>query len=650
MAIVDMSVFTLISPVTKREELLKELQRFKYVHFKDLRNLDEELSPGLDVMEEAKLEESSNKVSFILGQLRPYDSRPQGLKANLIARPAYDLEELAKKRATIDEETLYSQVKSLSNSMEDINQEIVKAQAQLVELEPWQSLDCDLSLFEETASAVVQMGSLPRRFEESLNQNLLEHPDVYFKKVSEASGMVYGYFIYLKENRQSLEDLLRSHGFSQQEVLGSLSPKAEKERLTLKLEDLAKDKAKLEEAFTEKAKDLDQVEVLYEYYENQKLINRATENFVTTSHTDILSGYIPTKKLSKFESTLKKCLGEEFYLEAEEADVEGDIPVLLENNALVDSFSGITSMFAMPKYNEIDPTPLLAPFYWLFFGMMGADLGYGILLLILSTLVLKFVPLPKSQKDFLKFFFYLSFSLIIWGLIYGSFFGGLIPMKGLIDTNKDFTTLLILSIILGAIHLYFGLGIKGYMLIRDGHYLDAVYDVLFWIMAITGGIVLLLSITMGLSPDIKAIGKWVMIIGMVGIVLFAGRDAKSIGGRLASGVYELYGISSYVGDFVSYSRLMALGLSGGFIALSINIIVDMVIHNGILGMVAGIFIFVFFHIFNIFLSMLSAYVHTSRLTYVEFFGKFYEGGGKAFKLFETNPKYIEIKDTQGGKQ
>ncbi|NLY37655.1 MAG: V-type ATP synthase subunit I, partial [Tissierellia bacterium] len=342
-------------------------------------------------------------------------------------------------------------------------------------------------------------------------------------------------------------------------------------------------------------------------------------------------------------------LEQEYYLETQVADPETDVPVLLENNALADTFSGITSMYAMPRYNEIDPTPLLAPFYWIFFGMMGADVGYGLLLLVLSALVLKFVPLQEGMRKNLKFFFYLSISLVIWGFIYGSFMGGLIPLKGLIDTNKDFTTLLILSLIMGMIHLFFGLGIKGYMLIRDKKYMDTVYDVLFWFMAIVGGIVFLLAIALALDPILKTTGKWVMIAGMLGIVAFAGRESESIGGRLGTGLYELYGISSYVGDFVSYSRLMALGLSGGFIALSINIIVNLVIDKGIFGLVAGVIIFVVFHLFNIFLSMLSAYVHTSRLTYVEFFGKFYEGGGKAFKLFKTQPKYIDIKNTQGGK-
>ena len=154
-------------------------------------------------------------------------------------------------------------------------------------------------------------------------------------------------------------------------------------------------------------------------------------------------------------------------------------------------------------------------------------------------------------------------------------------------------------------------------------FLDALFDVGFWYMALIGGGLFLIAIVMGLAETVKNVALIVMIIGMVGIVLTGGRESKSIPGKLAGGLYSLYGISSYVGDFVSYSRLMALGLSGGFIATAINMMVDMLFAKGILGILAGIVVFVVGQFFNIFLSILSAYVHSIRLTYVEFFGKFF---------------------------
>ena len=181
------------------------------------------------------------------------------------------------------------------------------------------------------------------------------------------------------------------------------------------------------------------------------------------------------------------------------------------------------------------------------------------------------------------------------------------------------------------------------MLIKNRRPLDAVYDVLFWYMALSGGILYLVAKLMNLSSSLATVSGIVSVIGMVGIVLTGGRESKSVGGKFGNGLYSLYGISSYVGDFVSYSRLMALGLSGGFIASAINMIIGMVA-GGTIGKLFVPLIFVGGHFFNMFLSFLGAYVHTSRLMYVEFFGKFYEGGGKPFKDFRTESKYINMDD------
>ena len=161
-------------------------------------------------------------------------------------------------------------------------------------------------------------------------------------------------------------------------------------------------------------------------------------------------------------------------------------------------------------------------------------------------------------------------------------------------------------------------------------------------MALMGGIGFLLSMVIDIPSTVANVALVVMIIGMVGIIATGGRESKSIGGKLAGGVYSLYGITSYVGDFVSYSRLMALGLAGGFIAVAMNMIMSMLFNAGPLGIIPGVIIFIGGHIFNLFLSTLGAYVHTARLTYVEFFGKFYEGGGKAFKTFRNKSKYINM--------
>jgi V/A-type H+-transporting ATPase subunit I len=246
------------------------------------------------------------------------------------------------------------------------------------------------------------------------------------------------------------------------------------------------------------------------------------------------------------------------------------------------------------------------------------------------------------MKDFMKFFFYLSFPTIFVGAIYGSFFGDFIvlPTK-ILDPNIDINTVLILSLTLGVIQILCGLVIKAYSLIRIGLIKEAFYDAISWMITLISIGLLVAAKSLNWPSFLATIFMVTMIIGMATIVLTNGRDAKTKAGQIAAGAYELYGISGYVGDLVSYTRLMALGLSGGSIAGAFNLLINTL--PGVAGLLFGPLLFVLMHIFNLALSLLGGYVHTARLQYVEYFGKFYEGGGKPFKAFKTSEKFVKIK-------
>jgi len=304
-------------------------------------------------------------------------------------------------------------------------------------------------------------------------------------------------------------------------------------------------------------------------------------------------------------------------------------------------------MYSVPKYKEIDPTPLLAPFYIFFFGMMLSDAGYGLVMFVGTLIALTTFNLDEDTRRSIKMFFLLSISTIFWGIMYGSYFGDFIKIAPLwMKPDSNVGLLMIVSVVMGLIQIYVGLGIKAYMQIRDKDYFGAFADVGLWYITLTGAIIWALSAfvdlaSLGVPAVIIAIAKYGTIAGMVGIVLTNGRQESSIGGKLGQGFYALYGITSYVGDLVSYTRLAALGLATGFIAYAFNIMVSMV-STSWATIIFGIAIFVVGHVFNLFINALGAYVHTCRLQYLEYFGKFYEGGGTSFEPLKYNSKYFKI--------
>jgi V/A-type H+-transporting ATPase subunit I len=648
MAIVKMSNFSLFAFDSERENLLHELQKFEFVHFLNL-NKDESLKEiGLKTVEVPEsilaIDEDISMVNYAIDILSNYYIRETGIKAMQKGQECFDFTQLEERAKNIDYLPIYEQLKSLWTRKEGLNQDIEKLKTKIEELNPWMGLDSPIKDIYSFDQSEVILGFIPKKLRTSLENDLMDMKYTYLEFISQDKDNEYLILLTSKDESEYVNDILKNNSFSKSLLIGNTTPKNEISILNQKIDNLNVDLQKYETEIRSLAVNLPNLEIVYEYLSNLKLRIVSSENFLMTESVNVIQGYIPTNMVDKFSEVVKSILGNVYYLEIEDAELENpDVPILLKNSKFAESFESLTGMYALPRYNEIDPTPFLAPFYFLFFGMMGADVGYGLVMLIGTFIVLRKFNLNESTKRFVRFFYYLSFSVMMWGFLYGSIFGGIIPITGLINPAEDYNTLLILSIIFGLIHIYFALGMRAYLIIRDGKVIDAIYDVGFWYLALTGGIVYLLNMVVSMPPIFKSISFIAMIGGMVGIVATGGRSATSIGGKIGGGIYSLYGISSYVGDFVSYSRLMALGLSGGFIAGAVNMMAGMVADKGIIGIIGAIIIFIVGQIFNLGLSLLGAYVHTIRLTFVEFFGKFYEGGGKGFDLFRSKPKYINLK-------
>ncbi|WP_297687949.1 V-type ATP synthase subunit I [uncultured Anaerococcus sp.] len=635
MAIVKMNKFSLLAFEEKRSLLLDILQNFNYVHFNDLKVKEDEtyLKELTNSTKIQALDEKLDKLAFAIETSLKYSSKEEDKDFKRL-----DIDEVYKDSKNFDFNLIYDKLIKLVKEREGLVDKNQAIEQKIGDLNPWKDIDVDIRSLYDSKRVYVETGTISSQFYDGLKKSLVDKNfnESLIYRYSEVDKTSFIVAIASLDEEERFKELLREYGFSRISIKADASVSQSLSALKKEEANLKTEIKKIEAEIGDFDKYLEDFYLYQSYLVNEKSKEEATENFLKTSQMDVIEGYIPESMTDRFKADIEKSLDKEYILDIKDADKDDpDVPIILENNAIVEPYESVVETYALPKYNEFDPSLLVAIFYTIFTGFMIGDLGYGVLGVIATLVILKTKDLPKSTEKMIKLFLGISLSACCFGILFGSVFGGIIDVPfGWIDTQTDINTLIVMSLVIGGIALFTALGMKAYMYIRDGKVLDAIYDVVFWYMALAGPIAYALTK--------NKIGLYVMGVGMIGIVLFAGRDAKSIGGRIGSGVYELYGISSWVGDIVSFLRLMALVLSGGFVAYAVNVIVKMLFGAGIGGIIGGILVFVLFQLFNMFLSYLSAYVHSLRLIYVEMFGKFYEGGGVKFKEMLEDTKKILI--------
>jgi V/A-type H+-transporting ATPase subunit I len=434
----------------------------------------------------------------------------------------------------------------------------------------------------------------------------------------------------------------------------------ELERLDKRLEQIQVRQGQLEKVARDFSKELKNLRVSYDYYNWRLQQKYARRNFASTESTVLIKGWMPKKSIDLVEKDLKK-VTKKFVVSEIEPDEGEDSPVLLLNKGVMKPFQSVTGIYGLPLPNELDPTPYLSIFFIAFYGLALTDAVYGLLMFAIMFVVLKYLKIPKESQGLLRLLMYAGIVTFIMGTLFGGWasltveqapawltttndVGETVFIGQKISAIKNPLNVLILSLTLGFIQVLVGVYMNFIWKFKNENKKDALIDHFPWVYLLTVigfGIMLMAGLLPG---SLGGLIKILLYIGLAGIVLTQGRDKKNIVLKFLSGVLGLYGLVGYLSDVLSYSRLLALGLATSIIGLAVNTIAGLVNGIPIVGIILALIVLIVGHVFNIGINALGAFIHSGRLQFVEFFTKFMEGGGQAFKPLKRDSKYVRLDD------
>ena len=612
-------------------------------------------------------EEKLSDIRYLNRTLTPHYVDPvPALDRMLGERPEATMKELEELASKTDLKTICDTTRAVEHETGEVKLKLSEAKLNFSILSSLEFFDCPLSVLTEGTRTVTGLaGTVKAEKVSSLRaalgdfSTLSEDTELIIAPYDEKdkSQDVYAVLIYSRSVENEVKDLCAKNGLSLIEIPASLTgtPIEEKEKISGLISELEAKEIQLAEKISEIAQaNVPTVQKLSDYYNSLENRYNGTAMSDETECTMLTKFWVPEKNADEIKLKIE-AISPEIELTLSDPEPDDEPPSLLVNGNLVRPFNILTELYSSPKYRGIDPTPLLAPFFWIFFGMCLGDAGYA--LVVFGTIMYVFKKYKKISlgvKDFIRLFLFCSVSTFIYGVISGSFFGNfidsfvpiLVPLKNslmLVDPMTNPMQVLGISLLIGVVHLMFGLLIAAYDKMRSGLFVDAVGNDISWFLLIVG--LCLFGVGTGgmIPPHFIEIGQVMAILGAVIIFLYAGKEKKGIISKIISGFLALYGSTSYLGDILSYSRLLALGFGSAVIGMVINLLGGLAADIPYVGWLIAIVVIIGGHIFSILINILGSFVHPLRLQYVEFFGKFYSGGGEPFMPLSFSQEYINVK-------
>ncbi|ASJ06292.1 V-type ATP synthase subunit I [Thermococcus pacificus] len=547
------------------------------------------------------------------------------------------------------------EIKAVEGKITSTQTEIERIKGEIAVLELLTSLNIDVSYLRSTDMLEIVVGTVDRDRFRPLMEEILKATGRRAVVVSkDFKDKILAVFVFLKSDYEKANPILAKYSLERIEIPeGKGTPKElireYEEKLRAKEEELESAK-KDAEMLAEKY--YDDVVFYQELMENERDKSTALPMLARTNMTFAMTGWLPRSEVPKVLEGIKKITEGKAYINIREPseDELDDVPIKLKNPGWARPFEMLTQMYGVPKYNEIDPTPIIAFTYSFFFGFMLTDFLYGLIVGIVAALLVK--GHKKFNDGTYKFSYTLlwsSFFTMAMGALFGSFFGNALDIAGaaltgnpdfqmwrIADPLRDPMFVLMLALAVGLAHLFLGYTIGFVVKWKNGDKKGALFDQLPWML------VILAIALFATGKDVPAFVNSAKALFGIGLVIFAIGEILNNGGLAALMIIsDFFG---FVGNWLSYARLMALALATSGIAIVINVLVQMVwgIKFLYIGPIIGVILFFGGHLFSTAINALGAFVHSLRLHYVEFFGTFYSGEGKPFEPFKSRREVSEV--------
>lgn len=654
MAVIEMKKVILVGMQDEKEDILKAIQSMGNLEIMGI----EEQGEGQDgeetldmVWEEdlramAEAEAQLSKLEFTLELFNRYKPLKRGI---FDVKPQVEARELLETLDSRDEILkIADQCRSLEEELSELALRENRLYSTIGQMEPWMSLDIPLDRIEDTLTTRVIAGTVDRgavhRFLDAIDA-LAEEP-IFVQELGETREDTCFFIVYHKSQEGDVQSILNEFAFNRTSF-GGFSGTAQ--RIVAgsreELREISRSRDDIVGEIIEFTDLRPQLELLYDALLIELDRYRAIQNLEKTHSTFVLKGWVPAEQSDEFVTTLGKEF-KDIYIKLQDPDPDEDFPVALDNPPLVSPFEMVTNLYSTPNPRELDPNAAMAPFFAVFFGIMMGDAGYGLIMALGTYWFLRKMKPKDNTKKLVSVIFIGSIFTFIWGAIFGGWFGNAGELLGIpplwFNPSAEPIKMLVFCFAMGVLHIFAGIGVNAYVNIRKGRILDAIFDQGLWYVFYIGLILWLAGGMAGLDPTFSQVGKIMTIVGAVGLVLTQGRDKDNIFAKFFSGLLSLYDVTGFLSDVLSYSRLFALALTTGVIGTVINQL-GIMAGKSWYGWILAAAVLIGGHVFNIAINVLGAFVHTSRLQYIEFYGKFYQGGGRLFKPLGMRTKYRDIK-------